>query len=344
MTKPRSPYRECEVCGGTIRQNNLIGICRRTPECIRLRGERIRRNRGVQPRGSQRPNCSVPDCPNPSRRHGLCEMHGERAKRNGGDPGPAGLLIRPRVIQAGDKFGRWTTVEGYSRGANERIMCHCECGTERLVAVHSLLKGLSKSCGCAWRYKDRQKRAAEPYARAGDVFNRLTLLDNVAYSTDRVRCRCECGSEASIVAVMVKLGYTQSCGCLRRESWQTHGLSNHPLYKTWAGMIRRCTVPNEAAYAYYGARGIKVCERWLGAPEGLLNFIADMGPRPSAGHSIERRNVDGDYEPANCKWATSKEQADNRRTVTGLTQERDEALAQVRELQEALAAARGTLF
>lgn len=340
MTKPRSPYRECEVCGGTIRQNNLIGICRRTPECIRLRGERIRRNRGVQSRGSRRPNCSEPGCPEPSRRYGLCPMHGERVKRTG-EAGPAGRIINPRVVHEGDKFGSWTALEEYTRD-NRRVLCRCDCGTERRVDVQSLIAGTSKSCGCLQRKTVARKRAADPYVRAGEVFNRLTALEDGTYAADRVRWRCECGTETSIAAVSVKLGYTLSCGCLRREAWQTHGLSGHPLYKTWAGMIRRCTNPDEPAYAYYGARGITVCERWLGVPEGLLNFIDDMGPRPS-GHSIERRDVDGNYEPANCTWATSKEQGNNRRTVTDLTRQRDVALARIREL-EALAADRGALF
>lgn len=341
MTKPMSPDRQCEVCGRPIRRNNLLGICKTdNPECVRARGAKIRRNRGIPPRGQRRP-CSVPDCPNLSRRHGLCPMHDERAKRNG-DPGSAEKVIEPRVIHAGDRFTCWTALEDYASD-KPRILCRCDCGTERRVHGYTLTAGTSQSCGCRLGRKARGRLSDEPYIRAGEAFARLTVLEDGTYATDQVRCRCECGTETSVTAVAVKLGYTRSCGCLRRESWQTHGLSAHPLYKIWAGIIRRTTNPDDVNYPNYGGRGITVCERWVGAPEGLLNFIADVGERPP-GSSLDRVNNELGYSPGNVQWATPKEQADNRRTVSGLTQERDEALAQVRELQETLAAAKGVLF
>lgn len=75
----------------------------------------------------------------------------------------------------------------------------------------------------------------------------------------------------------------------------------------------RCTNPNNSAFKYYGAKGVKVCDRWSRTAEGLRNFLADMGPRPSPDHSVDRRNPYGDYEPANCRWATSSEQNTNKR-------------------------------
>jgi hypothetical protein len=156
----------------------------------------------------------------------------------------------------------------------------------------------------------------------GEKYGRLTVVEGSPKSGSAVTvlCRCECGTEKRIRAQLLKNGQTKSCGCIRDEltrmlavrTLSTHGLHSHPLYHTWNSMHRRCSNPKTRNYADYGGRGIRVCERWTG-PEGLRNFIEDMGVKPSPKHTLERIDNDGNYEPGNCCWATAQEQERNKR-------------------------------
>lgn len=108
------------------------------------------------------------------------------------------------------------------------------------------------------------------------------------------------------------------------HSRSTHGLRDHPLYGTWFNMKRRCLDSNFTEYHRYGARGITVCERWLG-PNGFPNFLADMGEKPE-GMTLERIDNDGSYTPENCEWVTPKQQAANRRPRKITPEQRREIL------------------
>jgi hypothetical protein len=122
------------------------------------------------------------------------------------------------------------------------------------------------------------------------------------------RCLCDCGNEAVVAAANFKT--TVSCGCHRDTIRITHDMSHTPEHNAWVAIKQRCYNPNGKKFHIYGARGIEVCERWL---DDFANFYADMGPRPSPKHSIDRfPNKDGNYEPGNCRWATGTEQARNR--------------------------------
>ena len=330
--------RRCSVCGGPINARNIIGICRRNPDCDRKNEAAKRRRKGVLPWSEHQRGCNEPGCPNPHRALGWCGMHYQRYV-TAGDPGETAPRKKPVDIKAGVVIGAWTVLEDLGKWG-QQAPCRCECGNTRLLSVHFLLKGNTGSCVCHRKGRPPGRALGEaagaPYLAAGTVSGRLTMLEDAAYSQDYVRCRCECGNESRPRAGSIKAGTTLSCGCYQLESRRTHGLSSHPLYGTWYGMVRRCTVPTAREYPDYGGRGITVCEQWLGLPDGLLRFVADVGERPE-GWTLDRIDNDGGYEPDNVKWATPKQQNGNRRSVAALTRERDALLARLASLDGTLA-------
>jgi len=167
----------------------------------------------------------------------------------------------------------------------------------------------------------------------GQRFGRLLVIERATGEgvwPIRWRCRCECGTECTPPASHLRSGATQSCGCYRRDAAlaanRKHGAAGRsarsPEYDAWQNMRSRCERPAYPHYADYGGRGITVCARWR---ESFEAFLADMGPRPSAKHSVDRIDVNGHYEPGNVRWATQPEQCRNTRvnhlvTIDGRTQ------------------------
>lgn len=159
---------------------------------------------------------------------------------------------------------------------------------------------------------------------AGQKFNRLTAVEpgprNKNYGR-RWHCRCACGQIVLVDEASLHTGATKSCGCWRREMQDAMRRGRRgpgrgddgkrtPTYSVWTNMKTRCLNRRNAAYPLYGGRGIKVCERWM----KFENFLADMGDKPE-GKSLDRIDVNGNYEPGNCRWATANEQARNQRTT-----------------------------
>jgi hypothetical protein len=150
-----------------------------------------------------------------------------------------------------------------------------------------------------------------PRIRVGQKFGHLTVaqvLPSVQGGNARVLAKCSCGAIKECLAMALKNGHVVRCGqCdLGRE---LHGKSNSASYGSWSSMRQRCSNPNRPDYPSYGGRGISVCPEWS---KSFTAFLRDMGERPD-GTTLERNDVNGNYEPDNCRWATYSDQSSNRR-------------------------------
>lgn len=150
--------------------------------------------------------------------------------------------------------------------------------------------------------------------RTGQAYGRLMVIERDPDAPGRHArwiCTCLCGRSVSVRGTLLASGETRSCGCLHadvtRDRTLTHGMSHSPTWRSWASMKARCTNPLSKSWQWYGGRGVTVCAGWL---VSFDMFLADMGVRPD-GTTLDRIDSDGNYEPANCRWATRQQQSEN---------------------------------
>lgn len=156
----------------------------------------------------------------------------------------------------------------------------------------------------------------------GQKFGRLKVLyrtEDKYYPSGRhdvqYRCICDCGNEVDVLGIHLRSGHTQSCGCFRvdttKKNMTTHGKTNTRIYTIWKNMKERCNNKNHDDYGLYGGRGISVCKEWENDFTAFEKWANDNGYREDL--TIDRKDVNGNYEPNNCRWVTQKEQCNNTR-------------------------------
>ena len=203
----------------------------------------------------------------------------------------------------GVRSGSLVAIKYSGRKHNRSVwLCKCDCGNECFSYYTEINKGTKKYCSsnCLCRNDLRYKQ-----------FGDLTVIGFERKSSKRLwRCKCVCGKEKLYRTNQLTKNNITNCGC-KRPILVKHGYYYHPLYKIWNGMKKRCYYKNSDSYKYYGARGIEVCNEWKSNPEVFIKWALQNGWKE--GFSIERIDVDKNYEPSNVKWIPLSRQSRNKR-------------------------------
>lgn len=220
----------------------------------------------------------------------------------------------------GQKFGRLTVIGKSEKRDSTRAVywdCKCDCGGTKTVRGTTLRAGRANSCGCLMA--ENYSKGTTKIAIIGQRFGRLTVIEESDERTScgevKYLCLCDCGNTKVVAGTSLRYGKTRSCGCLLSQASGErsfkHGMTDHPLYKIWSGIIQRCHCETDTAYKYYGERGIFVCDEWRHDAEAFINWSLSHGWEQ--GLEIDRIDNYKGYSPDNCRYVTHKVNMQNQR-------------------------------
>lgn len=213
----------------------------------------------------------------------------------------------------GKRFGKLTVIERAPNSKNRVVwLCECDCGNRKEITAYNLVHGFTKSCGCA-----PKKKRHIPKDLTGQKRNMLTVLEHLGKNESGnqvLLCKCDCGKETKVLKDNFLRGHTKSCGCAHGEM---HPNRIDRLYKNvYKAIIQRCYDPNSKGYKNYGGRGIRMCDEWKNSYNAFQKWALSNGYDPDAPRgecTIDRIDVNGDYEPSNCRWVDMRVQLANQR-------------------------------